>query len=183
MSRIGKKPITILPEVEVTINGNKVIVKGPKGELCKEFSPQIEIASKDDNILVSLKKTKEKIKEQKALWGLTRMLIFNMIEGVKNGFEKKLVIEGIGYKAELSGEELILWVGFSHPVKLKIPQGIKVSLEKNIITVCGFDKELVGHFASLVRRVKPTEPYKGKGIKYQGEIVRRKAGKKVATEK
>ncbi len=183
MSRIGKKPIIIPREVEVDIQANKVTVKGPQGSLEREFRPEIKIDKKDGLIEVSLKKTKERIKEQKAFWGLTRKLIYNMVEGAAKGFEKKLEIEGIGYKAEIIGEEIILSAGFSHPVKLKIPPGLKVSVEKNIITVFGADKELVGHLAALIRKVRPTEPYKGKGIKYQGEVVRRKAGKKVTAEK
>jgi len=107
-------------------------------------------------------------------------LIFNMVEGVSSGFEKKLEIEGIGFKAEVSGDQFILNVGFSHPVKLKIPEGLKISVEKNVVTVSGIDKESVGQFAAIIRKTKPTEPYKGKGIKYAGEVVRRKVGKKVA---
>lgn len=183
MSRIGKKPIIIPQGVEININQNKVEVKGPKGSLIRQLRPEIKIEQKGDKILVSLEKNKEKIKQLKAFWGLTRMLLYNMVEGVTKGFEKKLEIEGIGYKAEVAGKELILSVGFSHPNKLMIPDGLEVKVEKNIIIVAGINKELVGHFASQIRKVRPTEPYKGKGIKYQGEVVRRKAGKKAATEK
>lgn len=179
MSRIGKKPILIPESVDIKIEGGKVSVKGPKGEISKEFRPEIKVEVKNDKILVYPKQ--EGLKETKALWGLTRMLIANMVEGVTAGFEKKLEIEGIGFKAEVSGEEIVLYVGFSHPVKLKIPQGIKVSVDKNIISVAGIDKELVGQFAAVIRKVKRAEPYKGKGIKYVGEIIRRKVGKKVVT--
>lgn len=179
MSRIGKKPILIPSGVEVKIEGQTVTVKGPKGEISKEFRPEIEIKLEGNAISLSPQEGKEKIKQVKSLFGLTRMLIANMVDGVTSGFEKKLEIEGVGFKAELSGDELVLYVGFSHPVKLKIPKGIKISIEKNIISVSGIDKELVGQFSSVIRKVKPMEPYKGKGIKYSGEIVRRKVGKKV----
>ncbi|MDP2967110.1 MAG: 50S ribosomal protein L6 [bacterium] len=189
MSRIGKKPIIIPPGVEVKIDNQKVTAKGPKGEISKEFRPEIKIETKDDKIFVfPQQKMQEKKKLQglqqkkiKSFWGLTRVLVANMIEGVTAGFGKKLEIEGIGFKAEVSGEELVLYAGFSHPIKLKIPQVIKISVNKNVITVSGIDKELVGQFASVIRKVKPAEPYKGKGIKYAGEIIRRKVGKKAAT--
>ncbi len=180
MSRVGKKPILIPQGVEVKIEGNKVSAKGPKGEISREFLPEINIAMEGDKILISPQKGKEEIKQVKSLWGLFRMLIFNMVEGVSSGFEKKLEIEGIGFKAEVSGDQFILNVGFSHPVKLKIPEGLKISVEKNVVTVSGIDKESVGQFAAIIRKTKPTEPYKGKGIKYAGEVVRRKVGKKVA---
>ena len=201
MSRVGKKPIQIPPGVEVKIDDNKVMIKGPKGEISKEFRPEIKIEVKDDKILISPQQEKLKestpsadmpgkhkkltgrqTKQIKSLWGLIRMLVANMIEGVTTGFEKKLEIEGIGFKAEVSGEELLLLhVGFSHPVKLKIPKGIKILVDKNIITVSGINKESVGQFAATIRKVKAPEPYKGKGIKYLGEVIRRKVGKKVVT--
>jgi len=115
----------------------------------------------------------------KAIWGLTRALIFNIIKGVTSGFEKKLEMQGIGFNASVQEEELILNVGFSHPVKIKVPQGLNISVEKNIITVSGIDKELIGQTASTIRKVKPAEPYKGKGIRYLGEVIKRKVGKKV----
>lgn len=181
MSRIGKKPILIPENVEVKIEGQKVTIKGPQGELQREFRPEIKIETKDAQVLVLPRQEKEKLKEIKALWGLTRTLVANMIEGVTAGFEKKLEVAGIGFKGEVSGEELVLDVGFSHSVKLRIPKGIKILEAKNIITVSGIDKELVGQFAATIRKVKPAEPYKGKGIKYLGEIIRRKVGKKVVT--
>lgn len=180
MSRIGKKPIEIPAGVEVKISDNKVMIRGPKGEISRGFRPEIKIETKDNKILIQPLPEKAGLKEIKSLFGLTRMLIANMVDGVTVGFEKKLEIEGVGFKAEVVGDELILYVGFSHPVRLKIPKGIKISIEKNIISVSGIDKELVGQFSSIIRKVKPMEPYKGKGIKYSGEIVRRKVGKKVA---
>ena len=183
MSRIGKKIIEIPKNVEVKIQGQDVFVKGPKGELSMKVLPEIKVEMQDEKIIVQPVSGKEKLKTVRAFWGLTRMLINNMVEGVVNGFEKKLEIKGVGYKAELSDKQLILNAGFSHPVKLNIPEQITVLVEKNIITVSGIDKQLVGQFASNIRKVRPAEPYKGKGIKYLGEIIIRKAGKKVATTK
>lgn len=177
MSRIGKKPIIIPEGVEVGIEGNKVTVKGPKGELFKEFSPEVKIAKEGNQVKVSIEKENKK---SKSLWGLSRTLIFNMIEGTTSGFSKKLEIEGVGYKAEMKDGEIVISAGFSHPVNLIVPEGIDVLIEKNVITVSGIDKELVGQFAANIRKVKPPEPYKGKGIKYEGEIIRRKVGKKAA---
>jgi len=178
MSRVGKKPILIPQGIEVKISDNKVVVKGPKGEITKEIRPEIKIEVSEGKILVSPQKETQKTK---AFWGLTRALIFNMIEGVTKGYEKKLQIEGVGYRASLEGEDLVLQVGFSHPVKIKKTESIKFSVEKNVITVSGIDKELVGQIAAKIRRVRPPEPYKGKGIRYLGEEVRRKVGKKVVT--
>jgi len=180
MSRIGKKPILIPENVEIKIEGQKVIVKGPKGELMKEIPSGIKVELKDKEIIVS---PQVQIKKIAQLWGLTRALIFNLIKGVTEGYEKKLEIEGIGYKALVQGNKLILNLGFSHPVEIEAPEGIKFQVEKNIITVSGSDKELVGQVAANIRAKKKPEPYKGKGIKYFGEIIRRKAGKKaVAVE-
>ena len=175
MSRIGKKPIQIPPGVEVKIEGNKVMVKGPKGELSREFRPEIGFEIKEGKVFVF---PKIETKITKALWGTYRQLIFNMIEGVTKGYEKKLEIEGLGYRASMEGENLVLRVGYSHPVTVTPPKGIKISVEKNIITVSGIDKELVGQIAANIKKVKPAEPYKGKGIKYLGEKIRRKVGKK-----
>lgn len=178
MSRIGKKPILIPESVEVKIEDNRVVVKGPKGELQREVRPEIKVEVKEGKVLVTPQK---ETKKTNAFWGLTRALIFNMLKGVTEGYEKKLQMEGVGYKANLEEEGLILQVGFSHPVKIKKTEGIKFLVEKNIITVSGIDKELVGQVAAKIRKVRPPEPYKGKGIRYLGEEVRRKAGKKVAT--
>jgi large subunit ribosomal protein L6 len=177
MSRVGKKPILIPENVEVKIEGNKISVKGPKGEISKEFRPEIGFEIKEGKIFL-FPKIKSKI--TKSLWGTFRALILNMIEGVERGYQKKLEIEGLGYRAEIRGEDLILQVGYSHPIKISPPKGIKISVEKNIITVSGIDKEMVGQVAAKIRKVKVAEPYKGKGIKYLGEKIRRKVGKKVA---
>lgn len=177
MSRIGRKPIQIPQGVEVKIDGSQVIIKGTKGELSQEFRPEIKIEMKENQILVFPRKEG---RQTQALWGLTRALIANMVKGVTEGFEKKLEIQGIGYKAEVKEKEVILYVGFSHSVKIKIPEGISIVVEKNIITVSGINKELVGQIAAIIRKTRPPEPYKGKGIRYVGEIVRRKVGKKAA---
>lgn len=178
MSRIGKKPIEIPEGVEVKINRQKITIKGPKGELSREVRPEIKIEVKQGKIFVSIKR---QTKQSNAFWGLTRALLANMVKGVVSGYEKKLEIHGLGYKAKIEGEELVLSAGFTHLVKIKTPEGIEISVERNIITVSGIDKELVGLIASKIRKVRPAEPYKGKGLRYQGEVIRRKAGKKVAT--
>ncbi len=178
MSRIGKKPILILENVEVKIEGQRVTVKGPKGELQKEIRPEIKIEIKGKEIFLS---PQIETKRTKAFWGLSRALLANMIKGVTAGYEKKLEIEGLGYRASLEGNDLVLSVGFTHLVKIKCPQAIKFSVEKNVVTVSGTNKELVGQIAAKVKKVKPPEPYKGKGIRYLGEVIRRKVGKKVVT--
>ena len=178
MSRIGKKPIQIPEGVEVKIEDNLISVRGPKGELSRKIRPEVKVEIKGKEIRVLPQK---EINVTKAIWGLTRALIFNIIKGVTSGFEKKLEMQGIGFNASVQEEELILNVGFSHPVKIKVPQGLNISVEKNIITVSGIDKELVGQTAATIRKVKPAEPYKGKGIRYLGEIIKRKVGKKVIT--
>lgn len=181
MSRVGKKPIEIPEGVEVKIEGDnksKLIVKGPKGELKRGIRPEVKVEVKEGKILVT---PQRETKRTKAFWGLTRSLIFNIIRGVTEGYEKKLEIQGVGYKANLEGEDLVLEVGFSHPVKIKKPKEINFSVEKNIITVSGIDKQLVGQVAAKIRKVRKPEPYKGKGIRYLGEQVRRKPGKKAAT--
>jgi len=193
MSRIGKKIIEIPEGIEVKLDENKIVVKGQKGELSQKICPEIRVEVKNKEISVlpregTLKHSKKsgntgETKKTKALWGLTRTLIANMIKGVSDGYEKKLEIQGLGYRASLEGENLALQIGFSHPVKLIPPLGIKFSIEKNIITVSGFDKELVGQIAAKIRKIRPPEPYKGKGIRYLGELVRKKAGKRAATTK
>lgn len=177
MSRIGKKPITVPQNVEVKIEGQKVIIKGPKGELQREIRPEIKVQISNNQILVLPKKAEDK--KIIALWGTVRALLNKMVKGVTEGFEKKLEIEGIGYRAQVSGNNLELFVGFSHPIKILIPEDIKISVEKNIITVSGIDQEKVSQIAAKIKKTKPAEPYKGKGIKYLGEHIRRKAGKKV----
>ena len=177
MSRIGKKPILIPENVEIKIENQKVKILGPKGELEREIRPEIRVELKEGKIFVL---PKIETKKTKAFWGLTRTLLANAIEGVTCGFEKKLQIEGLGFRANLEEDNLVLKVGFTNPIKLKTPEGIRFSIEKNIITVSGIDKELVGKTAAKIRKVKPPEPYKGKGIRYLGEVVRKKVGKKVA---
>jgi len=178
MSRIGKKPILIPPGVDVKIEDNLVVIKGSRGELSQKIRPEIKIEMNKGKIFVS---PRIKTKKTKALWGLTRTLLSNNIKGVVEGYEKKLQIEGLGYKAEIEGENLILRVGFSHLVKFEPPKGIKLAVDKNIITVSGISKELVGQVAAKIRKIRPPESYKGKGIRYLGEIVKIKPGKKVVT--
>jgi len=175
MSRVGKKPILIPENIEIKVDGQSITVKGPKGELVKQIRPEIKIEIKENKIFVI---PQLETKKTKALWGTTRVILENMIKGVSQGYEKKLEIEGLGFRAQLKGENLLLDVGLSHPVEIKAVVGIKFEVEKNIITVSGIDKELVGQVAANIRKVKPSEPYKGKGIRYLGEVIRRKVGKK-----
>jgi large subunit ribosomal protein L6 len=175
MSRIGKKPIDIPSGVNVSLEAGKIIVKGPKGEITLKTRPEIKIEIKGNQIVLS---PAREGKETSALWGTARSLIFNAVNGVNSGFEKKLEIEGVGYKANIEGSELIVEVGFSHPVKISKPQGIEFAVAKNVITVSGADKKMVGEIASQIRKIRPPEPYKGKGIRYAGEKIRRKLGKK-----
>lgn len=183
MSRIGKKPILIPDGVEARIEGQKVFIKGPKGEISREFGNDIAIRIEDKNIFVKPSveiETGLKSKRVKAMWGMTRAVIANLVQGAKDGYQKQLEIEGVGFKAIVEGDSLSVSVGFSHPVKIKAPEGIKFSVEKSVITVLGVDKELVGQMAAKIRAVRPPEPYKGKGIRYSGEQIRRKLGKKAA---
>ncbi len=174
MSRIGRKPIPIPAGVQVAVERNEVIARGPKGELRQPFHPDMQVRVEDGQVVVS-RPSDSKI--HRALHGLTRTLIANAIEGVTKGFEKQLQIEGVGYRAEAKNNRLTLYMGFSHPVVLVPPEGIQISTEGNLIKVSGIDKELVGKVAARIRAVRPPEPYKGKGIRYVGEYVRRKAGK------
>lgn len=182
MSRIGKKTIEIPVNAKIEIQGQEIKISGPVGELNRKIDPLIKIEVKDEQISLS-PTDKNYSKKTNALWGLSRALVANMIEGVTKGFEKKLEIEGIGYKAVVEGTGLVLNVGFTVPVKIECPQGIKFSVGKNIITVFGADKEKVGQLAAIIRKTKKAEPYKGKGIKYVGEKIRRKEGKKVVATK
>ncbi|MDP2910017.1 MAG: 50S ribosomal protein L6 [bacterium] len=177
MSRIGKQPIQIPQGVEVKIDGNNIVIKGPNGELALTISPELNMELQSGMIIISPKRETER---SKSLWGLSRTLIFNMTEGVVKAHEKKMEVQGVGYRANVEGGDLVLNVGFSHPVRIKKPEGITFNVEKNIITVSGPDKELVGQLAAKIRAVKKPEPYKGKGIRYLGEQVRRKVGKKAA---
>lgn len=176
MSRVGRLPIPIPESVTVTIRKNEVSVKGPKGELRREFHPDMTIRREDNQVLVT-RPTDQR--NHRALHGLTRALLANMVQGVSEGFQKRLVMEGTGYRAEQQGDDLVLNVGLSHPTKFSPPPGITFVVEKGYrtFTVSGVDKELVGEIAAQIRRVRPPEPYKGKGIRYEGETVLRKAGK------
>ncbi|HDQ22577.1 MAG TPA: 50S ribosomal protein L6 [Candidatus Uhrbacteria bacterium] len=178
MSRIGKKPIKILEGVEVKVDKDELIIKGPKGELKQRIHPFINIEIKDQSIILNVKNPQDK--KQKSLWGLFGSLIKNMIIGVTEGYEKKLEVIGVGFKVNLQGDKLILNVGYSHPVEFKLPQGISATADKNIITISGIDKQQVGEVSAQIRRIRKPEPYKGKGIKYVEEIIRKKAGKTAA---
>lgn len=175
MSKIGKKPIQVPGGVEVKIDGSWVSVKGPKGELKRELPAGLEF--KLENSQLTLKPV-DINRESKTLWGLGSALARNMIKGVSEGFEKVLEFQGVGYKAVVKGSGLELGLGFSHPVSYAAPDGIAFKVEKNTITVQGIDKELVGKVAAEIRSFREPEPYKGSGIRYQGEVIRRKAGKK-----
>jgi large subunit ribosomal protein L6 len=175
MSRIGRKPVTVPKGVTLQVQGNSVAVKGPRGELRRSLHPDMQIALDKDQFTVA-RPSEEK--RHKALHGLTRTLVQNMVDGVSKGFSKTLEIQGVGYKAEAKPYGVNLIVGYSHPVKYEAPKGIKISVDNNtVVKIEGADKELVGQVAAELRLVRPPEPYKGKGIRYQGEHVRRKAGK------
>ncbi len=182
MSRIGKKPIELPQGVTATITDREISVAGPKGNLKETLHPEIKVESKEGKLFV-LPNVKKFSKRGRGLWGLYRALINNMVLGTSKGFEKKLEIEGVGFKANVQGDELVLNIGFTHPVKIKKIEGVDFLVEKNVITVSGINKERVGYMAALIRKQKKAEPYKGKGIKYQGEIIRRKEGKKVVASK
>jgi len=175
MSRIGKRPVTVPKGVTLDLQGQVVAVKGPKGELRRSLHPEMQLALADGVLTVTRPSDEKK---HKALHGLTRTLVQNMVDGVSKGFRKTLEIQGVGYKAEAKPYGVNLIVGFSHPVKYEAPKGIKISVENNtVVKVEGADKEIVGQVAAELRAVRPPEPYKGKGVRYQGEQVRRKAGK------
>jgi large subunit ribosomal protein L6 len=176
MSRIGRQPITIPSGVEVNIGAdNTVTVKGPKGELSEKISAKMTVEFKDGVVEVT---RPDDGKESRSLHGLSRSLINNMVSGVSNGFEKTLDINGVGYRAEKKGSTLVLSLGYSHPVELKDPDGVTTEVpEPGVIIVRGIDKAIVGNYAAIVRSWRPPEPYKGKGIRYRGEHIRRKEGK------
>lgn len=177
MSRIGKKPVAIPASVEITLDKRVVSVKGPKGTLSFEHRREVKVVIEAGSLQV------EKVGETKqaqALWGTTAKTIANMIIGVTTGFEKALELNGVGYRMNLQGKKLVLALGFSHPVEMMLPEGITATVEGNVLKVTGSDKQQVGEFTAVVRKLKPVEPYKGKGFRYVGEIVRRKEGKKAA---
>lgn len=175
MSRIGKQIINIPEKTEVANLGGKVVVKGPLGEISRIFKDDITISIVDKTVNLS---PKGKDIPTNALWGTYAAHLKNMIAGVNKPFVKKLIIEGVGYKAEISGQELVLSLGFSHKIKVPIPKELKVTVEKNAMTISGIDKDLVGQFSAKIRDYKKPEPYKGKGIMYEKETIRRKQGKK-----
>lgn len=175
MSRLGKLPIKLSEGTQAKIENGFIIVKGPKGELKQELHKLVKVEIKEKEVIVSV--TDPKNKKERAFWGLYRSLISNMAEGVNNGYEKKLEINGVGFKALISGKKLTLNVGYSHPVEYNLQEGITAQVEGNVITISGIDKQLVGETAAQIRKIKKPEPYKGKGIKYIDEVIRRKAGK------
>ncbi len=180
MSRIGKRPLPLPAGVAAKVDGGQVTVKGPKGELQRRVHSEMKVRVDGSQLLVERPSDEAK---HKALHGLTRALLKNMVEGVTQGYSKTLEIQGVGYKAEVRPPGVRLTVGFSHPVDYKAPVGIKMSVENNVLLkIEGIDKELVGQVAAEIRKVRPPEPYKGKGIRYQGEQVRRKAGKTAAAK-
>ncbi|TSC54810.1 MAG: large subunit ribosomal protein L6 [Parcubacteria group bacterium LiPW_30] len=177
MSRLGKQIIAIPEKTTITMEGNIVTVKGPLGEISRVF--------RDSEITINIADTVTLVPKRndvfsRALWGTYASHIKNMLAGVNKAYEKKLILEGVGFKSEVVGTSLNLALGFSHPVKMAIPEGLTVKAEKNVITISGIDKEKVGQFASQVRSMKKPEPYKGKGFRYEGEVIRRKQGKKSA---
>jgi len=178
MSRIGKQNINIPSGTEVAVQNGEVTVKGPKGSLSRMFRPDVSIVVEGNE--VALSPAKSGSVQARALWGTYASHIKNMVRGVSEPYVKTLIIEGVGFKVEVQGKKLTMNLGFSHPVELEIPEGLTVTVEKEKITVSGIDKENVGHFSATVRSKKKPEPYKGKGIRYEGEIVRRKQGKKAA---
>jgi large subunit ribosomal protein L6 len=176
MSRIGKQPIAIPDKTEISVSEDGLVtVKGPLGQLTRNFRPNISISIQDGKVVCV---PREENLSTKALWGTYASHITNMIKGVNQPFERKLIIEGVGFKVAVSGKSLVLNIGFSHPVIIDIPDDLTVGVEKNVITVSGIDKERVGQFAARVRALKKPEPYKGKGIRYENEVIRRKQGKK-----
>jgi large subunit ribosomal protein L6 len=175
MSRIGRLPIPIPGGVDVTLEGNHITVKGPRGELSRDLAPELRVVQEDGTLRVERPSEDKRSRE---LHGLTRTLVANMVTGVTTGYRKGLEITGVGYRAQLVGRKLQLNLGYSHPIEIDPPAGISFEVETPIrLAVLGIDKELVGHFAAKVRSTRKPEPYKGKGVRYSGEVIRRKAGK------
>jgi large subunit ribosomal protein L6 len=175
MSRIGRRPISIPDKVTVTVDGATVTVKGPKGQLSRELVPEVSVEQADGALQVN-RRDESRIARQRH--GLSRTLVANMVEGVSQGFQKRLEIQGVGYRAQVQGRNLLLNMGYSHPVTIEPPEGIQLAVENNTnVIISGIDKEAVGNIAARIRSVRPPEPYKGKGIRYAGEAVRRKVGK------
>jgi large subunit ribosomal protein L6 len=177
MSRIGKKPVALPSGVTAEVKENTVKIKGPKGELVLDLHPKVKAVLENNEVTVTVGRPDNK--QERALWGLFRSLINNMVMGVTQGFTKVLEVNGVGYKAAVAGNKLNMSLGYSHPIEMEIPKGMEVKVEKNVITITGIDRQAVGQFAAVVRQQRPPEPYKGKGIKYSTETIRRKAGKVV----
>ncbi|HOW98837.1 MAG TPA: 50S ribosomal protein L6 [Kiritimatiellia bacterium] len=177
MSRIGRQPVVIPQGVTVTVQGRKVLVKGPKGELAWECAPYVSAAVKDGKVEIACER---KDQQGSATHGTTRSLIANMVRGVKDGYSKTLEIQGVGFRAALQGKKLVLTLGYSHPIEFPLPDGISAKVEEGNIIVSGADKHLVGDVSARLRSFYPPEPYKGKGVRLKGEYVRRKVGKTVA---
>ncbi|OGI21322.1 MAG: 50S ribosomal protein L6 [Candidatus Moranbacteria bacterium RIFCSPHIGHO2_01_FULL_55_24] len=178
MSRIGKKPVQIPNGAELTLSANVLTAKGPKGTLTLTLRREVKVSI--DGGVVAVEKIGT-TKLAQALWGTTAKLIDNMLSGVTEGFQKQLELNGVGYRMAAQGNKLNLALGFSHPVEVAVPEGLEAKIEGNVMTVSGIDKQAVGQFAAIVRKLKPVEPYKGKGFRYVGETVRRKEGKKAAS--
>ena len=177
MSRIGKKPVVIPAGVNVSVDGNDIIVKGPKGNLSKPLHQAVSIDVADNEVTVS-PATESKLSS--ALWGTYASHLNNMMVGVTEGFTRRLIIEGVGYRAAVEGKKLVMQLGYSHPIEMELPEGIEAAVEKNIIILTGSDKDAMGQFAADIRSKRKPEPYKGKGIRYENEVIRRKEGKKSA---
>lgn len=180
MSRIGKKPVIIPEKVEVKIQDGLIMVKGPKGELKQKTHSDVNISLENGQAIVSVLEPENK--KQRALWGLYQRLLSNMVVGVTEGFERKLEMVGIGYKGQVQGNKLVLNVAFSHPVDFPLPSGVTAAFDKNTIILNSIDKQLLGETAAQIRRIRKPEPYKGKGIRYADETVRRKAAKKAGAK-
>lgn len=176
MSRIGKMPIELPKDVKVDISGNEVTISGPRGKLVQSFRPEIGIKQENGTLLVE---RASESRQDRAFHGLTRSLLNNMVVGVSEGFSRNLEVEGVGYRAEMKGKTLVLNVGYSHPVEFEPPENVEFEVENRgkLIIVRGIDKQVIGELCAKIRKTRPPEPYKGKGIRYQGEYVRRKAGK------
>jgi large subunit ribosomal protein L6 len=175
MSRIGRRPISIPDKVTISVDGATVTVKGPKGQLTRDLVAEVSV-EQDNGTLVVKRRDESRVARQRH--GLSRTLVANMVEGVSQGFQKRLEIQGVGYRAQVQGRNLLLNMGYSHPVTIEPPEGIQLAVENNTnVIVTGIDKEAVGNIAARIRSVRPPEPYKGKGIRYSGEMVRRKVGK------
>ena len=174
MSRVGKKPIEIPKGVTVTASGSTIAVKGPKGQLSMEMHPQVKVATEGNEVVCT---RADDSRQSRAAHGLVRAHVSNMVTGVSTGFQRKLEINGVGYRAEVSGKKLVLQLGYSHPVEFPLPEGVTAAVDKNTLVLSAIDKQLLGATAAKVRSFRPPEPYKGKGIKYAEETILRKAGK------